>query len=248
MYRLGPVKVAETDQGASADYFLRLLGEIGRPLSPGAMVLDFGCGEGGLVEAFVERGFDAHGCDFPEELGTSERLLAIERPYRLPYSDATFACVLSNQVFEHVQDYPLALAELLRVLAPTGTSLHIFPARYCLREPHTFVPLATVIQSRWWLALWAALGVRNQFQEGKSAREVTELNYAFLRDHTTYYTRRRLLAHAREHFSAARLLGLEPLSIATGRAGRTLYAVARHVPCVARLWSELRSRMLLLAR
>lgn len=212
------------------------------------MVLDFGCGEGGLVEALVERGFDAHGCDFAEELGSNERLLVIEQPYRLPYPDASFACVLSNQVFEHVQDYPLALAEVLRVLAPTGTSLHVFPSRYCLREPHTFVPFATIIQSRWWLALWAVLGIRNQFQQGKPAREVTELNYAFLRDHTTYHTRRRVLAHAREHFSVARFLSLEPLSIATSRRGRVVYAMARHGPRVAMLWRELRSRTLLLAR
>ena len=43
-----------------------------------------------------------------------------ENPYRIPFDDNTFDIVFSDQVFEHVQDYPTAISEIKRVLKPTG--------------------------------------------------------------------------------------------------------------------------------
>ena len=176
---------AENDPRAVADRFAQLLALSGRPLEAGAKVLDFGCGHGTLVEALLASRLDTYGCDFPAELGSMNRLRAIEEPYRLPFADRTFDCVISTSVFEHVQDYQLAFREIRRVLRPGAASLHLFPPRYWLREPHTFVPLATMIRGMPWLRLWARLGVRNQFQHGMSSHEVAELNRRFLVDHTT---------------------------------------------------------------
>jgi hypothetical protein len=54
----------------------------------------------------------------------------------------------SNQVFEHVMDYPTTLREIHRVLTPGGAFLHIFPSRYKFIEPHMLVPLGGVLRSR----------------------------------------------------------------------------------------------------
>jgi len=74
-------------------------------------------------------------------------------------------------------------------MKPGAISLHIFPAKLKPTEAHVFVPLGGLIQRRWWLRLWAALGVRNSFQKGKSAREVVELNSDYLRTRTNYLSR-----------------------------------------------------------
>src|SRR3954454_20868933 len=37
--------------------------DVGHPMQPGARVLDFGCGDGSMVDAFLEAGYDAMGCD-----------------------------------------------------------------------------------------------------------------------------------------------------------------------------------------
>ena len=52
-----------------------------------------------------------------------------EAAYHLPFEDNTFDFIFSNQVFEHVMDYPAALADLSRVIKPTATNIHIFPGR-----------------------------------------------------------------------------------------------------------------------
>lgn len=165
-----------------AERFLALLAQAGRPLASGACVLDFGCGQGALVDALAARGFDAWGCDLSCGLGeTTDRVRRIPDVYRIPFEDGRFDCVLSDQVFEHVQHYSAALAEIRRVLRPGAVGLHIFSPRYEPIEPHTFVPLANIVQTKWWLRLWAALGVRNRFQRGMISSEVAELNYRFCR-------------------------------------------------------------------
>jgi len=48
------------------------------------------------------------------------------------------------------------------------------------------VPLAALFRPRWWLWLWALLGVRNEFQQGMPAAEVVEKNVHFLKNGTNY--------------------------------------------------------------
>lgn len=210
-----------------------------QPLA-GKRVLDFGCGRGGVVSGLVAAGVDAYGCDFSAELGQIDRLAAIEEPYRLPYPDATFDAVVSSEVFEHVQDYASALSEIRRVLRRGGTSIHVFPPRYLLLEPHVFVPLGTLIQSRWWLRVWATLGVRNSFQRGMGPSEVASTNQRYLANHTAYPRRHEILRLAREVFPTARFLSTERLA-ASSRLEKLAWSRT-----VGFLYGELRSRTLLL--
>lgn len=75
-------------------------------------MLDFGCGDGEFVQAFAGQGFEAHGCDIVLDHESDRLRLISDDPYRLPFNDATFDCVVSQQVFEHVQDYHAALGEI----------------------------------------------------------------------------------------------------------------------------------------
>jgi ubiquinone/menaquinone biosynthesis C-methylase UbiE len=186
--------------------FLDLLGCLREPRA-GDAILDLGCGRGEMVAAFGSRGLAASGCDFPEELENvvgSEDLRPIRtEPYALPFGDATFDYVVSSQVFEHVMNMDDTFAEIRRVLRVDGIGLHIFTGRYCVLEPHTFVPLASMLRTRWWLGLWARLGVRNEFQRGMTAREVADTNFRYLRDHTNYPPKPEVLRLARRHFETA---------------------------------------------
>jgi hypothetical protein len=69
---------------------------------------------------------------------------------------------------------------------------HVFPGRYRIKEGHTFVPFGSVLRARWWLRLWAMLGVRNSFQHGLSAKEVARRNREFLTAQTRYLRRREI--------------------------------------------------------
>lgn len=180
--------------------------------APPQAILDLGCGAGALVESLRSRGFDACGCDLPSPAGpdfaaslaTKGYLRPIEiQPYRLPFEDNRFDYVISSQVLEHVMDYESTFREIHRVLKPGGISLHTFPSRYVLIEPHTFVPLASVIKSRPWLRLWALLGIRNHYQTGKSSQEAARLNYDYLHARTNYLTQAQLRRQARIFSEAA---------------------------------------------
>jgi len=150
-----------------------------------ATVLDFGCGRGALVDGLCKSGINAYGCDVdPYWEGEDPRLRPIQRsPYRIPFDDASIDVVISTSVLEHAQNSRELFYEIKRVLKPGGYSMHMYPGKWYLpTEPHIYVPLVNWLwprQPRWWLALWALLGVRNEFQQDKDWRTVTELNEQF---------------------------------------------------------------------
>src|SRR5690606_6417385 len=109
---------------------------------PRARLLDFGCVAGNLVRAALARGIDACGCDIDSshkwsteaelvDLLSTGRVRRIEgadgnespeagQPYRLPFDDGQFDVLVSDNVLEHVRNYPEMIAEFHRVLRPGG--------------------------------------------------------------------------------------------------------------------------------
>lgn len=223
-----------------------ILRELGNALEPGARVLDFGCGSGKMVEEYCAAGYDAFGCDI-RLTDNSERLRRIEADCLLPFPDNTFDFVFSDQVMEHVQDHSRSFAEIERVMKPGALSLHIFPAKLKPTEGHVFVPLGGLIQSLWWLRLWAWLGIRNSFQKGKSAREVAALNLDYLRHRTNYLTRTEIIKAASARFDGVVFAEQHMIKHSYGHA-RRIYALVKLFPFVARLYSGFYSRVIFLKK
>lgn len=93
-------------------------------LPPATRVLDAGCGEGVLVEAYADR-LKIEGLDE----NYSSRFVRRGSLLALPYETASFDRVLCLDVLEHLSfaDQPRALAELRRVVSPTGELLVSVP-------------------------------------------------------------------------------------------------------------------------
>ena len=173
-------------------------------------VLDFGCGAGDIVQALLPYGYDVHGCDIkptwePDgELGEQRLRAILQDPYRLPFEDDSFDAVYSWTVLEHAHNKEECFREIRRVLRPGGYALHIFPSKWYLpREPHSLVPLLNFFWPhcpRWWLALWAILGIRNSYQQGHTWRHVVEGNTKFFTERASYWTNRRIRALSVEVF------------------------------------------------
>jgi SAM-dependent methyltransferase len=159
-------------------------------------VVDFGCGKGNLVSKLRKRGVAAWGCDVdPYWDGNPAYLKPIEQePYRIPFDDNSIDIVLSTSVLEHAQTSEVLFNEIKRVLKPGGCAFHIYPSKWYLpKEPHIYVPLVNWFWPnvpRWWLALWAILGTRNEFQENLDWRQVTELNAEYCKTGICYRTKR----------------------------------------------------------
>jgi len=173
--------------------YKKILNELGTPLAPGARILDFGCGAGRTVYCLIDQGYDASGYDMKDYLelrapSDRARFFISENGClgRLPFDDNSFDLVISEQVLEHVMDPVAVLRELHRVLRFGGCAIHVFPARYCLIEPHIYVPFGGFIAHRWWYWIFAVLGIRNEHQKGLSAIETADRNASYYVESLNY--------------------------------------------------------------
>jgi SAM-dependent methyltransferase len=220
-----------------------ILGDLGHALEPGARVLDFGCGSGNMVEEYCAAGYDAFGCDI-RVANESEHIRRISSEAGLlPFADDSFDFVFSDQVMEHIPDHALAFTEIRRVMKPNAVSLHIFPARLKPTEGHVFVPFGGLIQSRWWLRLWALCGIRNSFQKGKSVRETVELNLNYLRNQTNYLSKSQIKRVVSCYFDNLVFAERHMIKHSYGGA-RRLYPAIRLAPFSARLYSTFYCRVI----
>jgi SAM-dependent methyltransferase len=87
-------------------------------LPAGEKLLDYGCGNKPYQRLFAKK-FSQHvGADFA---GNSEADILIDQSGTLACKDASFDCVLSSQVLEHVTSPSQYLGEAERVLKPGGS-------------------------------------------------------------------------------------------------------------------------------
>ncbi len=175
-----------------AKCMVRMVRDLGFPLKKGMRILDFGCGDGEMVLAFRELGFDAYGIDIVDcpNLDAEHFHKIGFDPYTLPFEDNYFDYVCSSAVFEHVQNTEESFREIYRVMKPGGVATHSLPSRYRVIEPHISVPFGGVIQNSLWFGLWARLGVRNPYQKGLSWKEVRDRNLGYCRDCLNYHSYR----------------------------------------------------------
>lgn len=179
-----------------------------------ARVLDFGCGIGASVRSLLAMGFDAWGVDVLASWGEDygiywhhaqrppaevvSRLFQIDsQSYRLPFDDDSFDFCFSDQVFEHVQNPAIAFRELARVLKPGALSVHRFPGPNSPVEAHIGVPIIPLCRYRWYLAIWAVLGLRSSRQRGFTWRETLQSNVEMM-NQCSYPTRGRLRRIAKD--------------------------------------------------
>lgn len=236
-----------------AKRFLGVLAKQGINLPKTARILDLGCGEGHLVLALQHNGYETHGCDITlsdcpsvQTLTAGNRVQLINLvPYSLPYPSQSFDLVISDQVFEHVQDYSAVLAEIGRVLKPDGATLHILPSRYRFLEPHVHVPGGTIYRPRWWLMLWASLGIRNKFQQNLDAKSVCQMNFDYLRSSTNYLPKRSLRHFFEEQFEDVQFSEADYLEN-SGTLGRLMSHLGpRARMLMGQIFSTLHTRVIL---
>jgi 2-polyprenyl-3-methyl-5-hydroxy-6-metoxy-1,4-benzoquinol methylase len=102
-------------------------------LTPGASVIDVGCGAGAFAEALAREGFSVVGVDVAAEAvrRARERVPGVEFRVcgadELPCASHSFDAAWLGEVLEHVQDGLGLLAEVERVLRPGGLAIVTTP-------------------------------------------------------------------------------------------------------------------------
>ena len=91
----------------------------------GKRILDVGCGKGRFARVMSHKGAVVTGLDLSGSLLLEAQRIGVGvflqgSATALPFSDATFDCVFSVEVIEHVPDVEKAVAEMARVLKKGG--------------------------------------------------------------------------------------------------------------------------------
>jgi SAM-dependent methyltransferase len=183
---------------------LNVLKDMGIALDHHSKILDFGCGTGSAVYAYLDEGFEnVYGYDIENYLKLKDRKddsrFFFSEDALLKHRDS-FDFIFSNQVFEHVMDYPRTIQQTYDLLKPGGIALHLFPSKWRFLESHIYVPFGGAFSSHAYLGFWAMLGIRNEFQKCKNWREVQEENAAFCKKNINYLSSKELYEEFRRSF------------------------------------------------
>ncbi|MGJ4893236.1 class I SAM-dependent methyltransferase [Bradyrhizobium sp. HKCCYLRH3099] len=168
-------------------------------------VLDYGCGRGEVVICARRAGYLFFGADLdapPSERPEHFRAL---RDGRLDFDDGFFDVVISNQVFEHVQDPELAVTEIARVLKPGGVFLALFPDRSSWFEGHVglyFVHHMPDVLAHLYMRSAHRFGF-GYYRDGKSTKQWADFMLRQLRTDVFYYTPNELRRWWQSAFGAA---------------------------------------------
>lgn len=87
-------------------------------------IIDFGCGQGKLVRALIQRGFDAYGID----VKSGERILAADLNHPIPLESESVDMISSLANLEHLNEPLLNLKEIHRLLRKEGTLVLTTPS------------------------------------------------------------------------------------------------------------------------
>ncbi|MBU2488196.1 MAG: class I SAM-dependent methyltransferase [Proteobacteria bacterium] len=225
-----------------------------RELSPGGPVLDYGCGAGEVVEAGVSRGLDVWGADsfFCGDPGAArkkgllgDRVREI-KDGRIPFETETFSLVVSNQVFEHVEDLSRVLSEIHRVLAPSGRLLTLFPDRGVIREGHYGIPgshwMPRGSRARyWWMLAGRSMGLGAL--KGEKPRSVWAREAADYLDRAVFHRSRREIRALMEPLFDSRFIEDDYCAFRLTRQGHPRLARAARLPVARQAGNELFRRL-----
>jgi SAM-dependent methyltransferase len=110
---------------------------------PGRHVLDLGCRDGALTQAYAG-GNEIVGVDADREALAEAEKLGIETRWAdlddaLPFEDGSFDVVVAGELLEHLRDPRRVVSEVLRVLRPAGTFVASVPNAYRLKNRLRFL-------------------------------------------------------------------------------------------------------------
>jgi SAM-dependent methyltransferase len=105
---------------------------------PGRRVLDLGCRDGALTQAYAG-GNEIVGVDADREALAEAQKLGIETRWAdldelLPFEDESFDVIVAGELLEHLRDPWRVVAEVHRVLRPGGTFVASVPNAYRLKN------------------------------------------------------------------------------------------------------------------
>lgn len=178
-----------------------------------AAILDFGCGNGEVVQHGRHQGLNMYGVDSFMRKGAKRILYEKNllgdivreiKDKKIPFEDGFFDLIVSNQVLEHVDDLPGVLDEIHRVLKPNGKFLALFPSKDVIREGHYGIPMSHWFPKKSRARFYYSYGLRKlgfgYMKKNKPARIWTTHAMNYLDKKTFYRPRKEIYKNFKSRF------------------------------------------------
>ena len=113
----------------------------------GLKCLDLGCSIGAVSYQISKQGGSTVGVDIDWHAlqmsiaSPDQALFVLYDGEKLPFSNQTFDLIICSQVYEHVPDLSLLVAEIQRLLKKDGVCFFSGPNRWAFMEEHYHLPL-----------------------------------------------------------------------------------------------------------
>ena len=179
-------------------------------------ILEVGCGSAEMTFFLYQAGYNAHGIDLEfkpdgkvellrkkgriRKIGPSNLIRAnlgsLADTYSFPHDDGTFDITFSESTVEHVENLDRFVEENARVLVEGGFSIHYFPSKFSLIEPHIGIPLGGIIRNAIYYQLMIKLGLCFERYRTKTGHEEC---LAFIKEATFYRSRKQYIQSFRRH-------------------------------------------------
>ena len=129
------------------------------PLKPGMRVLEIGCGEGGVLKAFINKGCKGVGVELdaprigdaqkflPEDIAAGRLRFVVKDIYQVDIEkdfNGLFDIIVLKDVIEHIHDQPKLIGWLKRFLKPGGIVFFGFPPWYMPFGGHQQICRSTI--------------------------------------------------------------------------------------------------------
>ena len=154
-------------------------------------ILDFGCGAGNLLKIVEDSDIKCKICGmdvFTDEASftkvkkkvPSAKILSI-KPYENFDFGNQFDVIISNQVFEHIENLNDIYKHLSNILKPSGIMICGFPTEEIILEPHLKLPLIQRLNKKskvlyYYLKVASFLNI-GQFSKLKKSKKIKKINY-----------------------------------------------------------------------
>lgn len=129
------------------------------PLKPGMRVLEIGCGEGGVLKAFINKGCNGVGVELdaprigdaqkflPEDIAAGRLRFVIKDIYQVDMEkdfNGLFDIIVLKDVIEHIHDQPKLIGWMKKFLKPGGIVFFGFPPWYMPFGGHQQICRSTI--------------------------------------------------------------------------------------------------------
>ena len=169
--------------------------------------LEIGCGAAEVTADLLDSGYDSFGIDVEfkpskkldlmislnrvKKIGSDNLLRTsvaiLKDEYIFPHKDNTFDISFSESTVEHVENLKEFASENSRVLKKGGVTIHYFPSKFSIIEPHIGIPLGGIIHSKFYYLIMINLGL--SFKRYRSKFGHIEC-YDFIEKGTFYRSRK----------------------------------------------------------